>query len=79
MKARETPVPRSAPFRSRTGASGTEVTSNVMVFAVESADQDYMAGFAQAFTSNSNPVVALWIMWIALAISLPEIESLFFH
>jgi len=38
-----------------------------LVFAVESADQDYMAGFAQAFTSNSNPVVALWIMWIALA------------
>src|SRR6266702_5572167 len=38
-----------------------------LVFAVESADQDYMAGFAQAFTSNANPVVALWIMWISLA------------
>lgn len=38
-----------------------------LVFAVESADQDYMAGFAQAFTSSSNPDVALWIMWIALA------------
>jgi hypothetical protein len=38
-----------------------------LVFAVESADQDYMAGFAQAFTSNTNPVVALWIMWLSLA------------
>ncbi|MGZ3644824.1 MAG: hypothetical protein ACXWPS_08955 [Ktedonobacteraceae bacterium] len=38
-----------------------------LVFAVESADQDYMAGFAQAFTSSSNPTVALWIMWISLA------------
>src|SRR5438309_273706 len=38
-----------------------------LVFAVESADQDYMAGFAQAFTSNANPTVALWIMWISLA------------
>jgi hypothetical protein len=38
-----------------------------LVFAVESADLDYMAGFAQAFTSNANPVVALWIMWISLA------------
>ena len=38
-----------------------------LVFAVESADQDYMARFAQAFTSNANPVVALWIMWISLA------------
>ena len=38
-----------------------------LVFAVESADQDYMAGFAQAFTSNANPTIALWIMWISLA------------
>src|SRR5438067_5212616 len=38
-----------------------------LVFAVDSADQDYMAGFAQAFTSNANPTVALWIMWISLA------------
>ncbi len=38
-----------------------------LVFAVESADQSYMAGFAQAFTSSSNPDVALWIMWISLA------------
>ncbi len=37
------------------------------VFAVEAASQSYLAGFAQAFTSNSNPTVALWIMWISLA------------
>jgi len=36
------------------------------VFAVEAASQDYLAGFAQFFTSNSNPIVALWIMWISL-------------
>jgi hypothetical protein len=38
-----------------------------LVFAVESADQESMAGFAHAFTSNANPTVALWIMWISLA------------
>ena len=38
-----------------------------LVFAVESASQDYLAGFAKAFTSSSNPTVALWIMWISLA------------
>src|SRR6266480_2462739 len=37
------------------------------VFAVEAASQDYLSGFATAFTSNTNPVVALWIMWISLA------------
>src|SRR5437868_24301 len=37
------------------------------VFAVEAASQTYLSGFAQAFTSNSNPTVALWIMWISLA------------
>jgi hypothetical protein len=37
------------------------------VFAVEAASQDYLSGFAQAFTSNTNPTVALWIMWISLA------------
>src|SRR5207244_12509779 len=37
------------------------------VFAVEAASQDYLSGFANAFTSNTNPVVALWIMWISLA------------
>jgi hypothetical protein len=38
-----------------------------LVFAVEAASQDYLAGFGQAFTSNTNPVVALWIMWLSLA------------
>ena len=37
-----------------------------LVFAVEAASQDYLAGFAQLFTSNANPTVALWIMWISL-------------
>lgn len=36
------------------------------VFAVEAASQDYLSGFGQAFTSNTNPTVALWIMWISL-------------
>ena len=38
-----------------------------LVFAVEATSQSYLAGFGQAFTSNSNPTVALWIMWISLA------------
>jgi hypothetical protein len=38
-----------------------------LVFAVEAADQSYLAGFAQAFTSSSNPTVALVLMWISLA------------
>ena len=38
-----------------------------LVFAVESTSQTYLAGFASAFTSSSNPTVALWIMWISLA------------
>jgi hypothetical protein len=38
-----------------------------LVFAVEAASQDYLAGFSQAFTSNTNATVALWIMWISLA------------
>jgi hypothetical protein len=38
-----------------------------LVFAVEATSQSYLAGFASAFTSSSNPVVALWIMWISLA------------
>lgn len=36
------------------------------VFAVEAASQEYLAGFGQAFTSNTNPNVALVLMWIAL-------------
>ena len=38
-----------------------------LVFAVEATSQSYLAGFGQAFTSNTNPTVALWIMWISLA------------
>ena len=37
-----------------------------LVFAVEAASQPYLAGFASAFTSNTNVTVALWIMWISL-------------
>jgi cytochrome c oxidase assembly factor CtaG len=38
-----------------------------LVFAVESASQPYLAGFAQFFTSNTNVPVALGIMWVSLA------------
>jgi hypothetical protein len=37
------------------------------VFAVEAASQENLATIAQAFTSNTNPEVALWIMWASLA------------
>jgi len=37
------------------------------VFAVEAASQEHLANIAQAFTSNTNPEVALWIMWASLA------------
>jgi hypothetical protein len=37
------------------------------VFAVEAASQSYLAGFGQAFTSNTNQGVALALMWISLA------------
>ncbi len=37
-----------------------------LVFAVEGADQDYLAGFAQAFTSSTNVDFALNIMWVSL-------------
>jgi hypothetical protein len=37
------------------------------VFAVEGADQPALAGVAEAFTSNTNVTVALWLMWISLA------------
>jgi hypothetical protein len=38
-----------------------------LVFAVEAASQSYLAGFGQIFTSNTNPAVALGIMWVSLA------------
>jgi len=45
---------------------GATLYYGVLVFAVEAASQDYLAGFGQVFTSNTNPTVALWIMWISL-------------
>jgi hypothetical protein len=38
-----------------------------LVFAVEAASQDYLSWFVTNFTSNTNPIVALWIMWLSLA------------
>ena len=46
---------------------GATLYYGAQVFAVEAADQPSLAGFAQVFTSSSNPIVALWIMWISLA------------
>jgi len=37
-----------------------------LVFAVEATSQSYLAGFGALFTSNMNPVAALWIMWLSL-------------
>jgi hypothetical protein len=37
------------------------------VFAIEAVSQTYLAGFADVFTSNAHPAVALIIMWISLA------------
>ncbi len=37
------------------------------VFSVEAASQDALAGIVQAWTSNTNVTVALWLMWISLA------------
>jgi hypothetical protein len=38
-----------------------------LVFAVEATSQSGLASFGAAFTSNSNPTVALVLMWISLA------------
>src|SRR5438270_10375572 len=38
-----------------------------LVFSVEAASQDYLSWFVTNGTSNTNPTVALWIMWISLA------------
>lgn len=38
-----------------------------LVFAVEATTQSYNATFGAALTSNTNPTVALWIMWIGIA------------
>src|SRR5260221_2147298 len=46
--------------------AGATLYYGALVFAVEAASQDYLAGFGHVFTSNMNPTVALWIMWISL-------------
>ncbi len=38
-----------------------------LVFAVEATSQSSLSGFGQVFTSNTNPTVALVLMWISLA------------
>ena len=38
-----------------------------LVFSVEAASQDYLSWFVTNLTSNTNPIVALWIMWLSLA------------
>jgi len=46
---------------------GATLYYGAQVFAVEAASQDYLAGFGQFFTSNTNPTVALSMMGIAIA------------
>ena len=46
---------------------GATLYYGAMVFAIEAASQDYLAGFGQFFTSSSNPTTALIIMWISMA------------
>jgi hypothetical protein len=38
-----------------------------LVFSVENTSQTYLSWFITNWTSNTNPIVALWIMWISLA------------
>jgi hypothetical protein len=38
-----------------------------LVFAIEGADQSYLAKFAEWFTSSANSSLALGIMWVSLA------------
>ncbi len=45
---------------------GATLYYGALVFAVEAASQGYLAGFSQAFTSNTNPTVALVIMGMAM-------------
>lgn len=46
---------------------GATLYYGALVFAIEAASQDYLAGFGQFFTSSSNPTTALIIMWISMA------------
>src|SRR5215472_9188057 len=45
---------------------GATLYYGALVFAVEATSQSSLAGFGKVFTSNANPIVALWIMWISL-------------
>ena len=45
---------------------GATLFYGAQVFAIEATSQDSLAGFGQAFTSNSNTGVALAIMWISM-------------
>jgi hypothetical protein len=45
---------------------GATLYYGAQVFAVESTSQPYLAGFVQAFTSNTNVGPALVIMWLSL-------------
>ncbi|HMA37713.1 MAG TPA: hypothetical protein VKY74_24885 [Chloroflexia bacterium] len=45
--------------------AGATLYYGALVFAVEAASQDYLAGFAQAFTSNTDVPVALGLMWVS--------------
>jgi hypothetical protein len=38
-----------------------------LVFAVQAASQVNLSWFVNNLTSNANPTLALWIMWISLA------------
>lgn len=46
---------------------GATLYYGALTFAVEAASQGYLAGFSKAFTSNTNPTVALDIMYVAMA------------
>ncbi len=48
-----------------------------LVFGVEATSQGYLGWFVQHFTSNTNPGVALIIMWVALVGALGVIGWLF--
>lgn len=48
------------------------------IFAVEAADQASLAGFAEKFTSSSNPTVALDIMWVCMIVAIVLVAGLFF-
>jgi hypothetical protein len=45
---------------------GATLYYGALVFAIEATSQPYLAGFGAFFTSNTNPTVALWMMWISL-------------